>query len=42
MEEIDFFLSQTQDWNTGDKNSIQASKTSLRMKQNGEQDFNTC
>lgn len=36
------FLSQTQDWNAGDINSTQASKTTLRMKENGEQDFNTC
>lgn len=27
------FLSQTQDWNAGDINSTQASKTTLRMKE---------
>lgn len=37
-----FFSSHTQDWNTGDINPTQASKTTLRMNKNGKQDFNTC
>lgn len=37
-----FFFPQTQDWNGGDINPTQASKTTLRMRKNGKQDFNTC